>query len=73
MIKMNDEQDCIQVGCVLPACCPYLPACTALEGVPGPGGCLVQEGCLPLVPGGVVYYSMQLGRPPPCEQNHRHV
>ena len=34
------------VGCVPPACCPYLPACTAPGGctcprgeVPGPGGC----------------------------------
>ena len=39
------EQACIPEGCVPPACCPYLPACTALGGllrglVPasGPGG-----------------------------------
>ena len=36
-------KDCILVGCVPPACCPYLPACT----VPGGGG------YLPLVRGGV--------------------
>ena len=33
------QQVCIPVGCILPACCPYLPACTA------PGGCLLW-GCL---------------------------
>ena len=46
------EQKCIPVGCVLPACCPYVPSCTAPRGVylvlggepgprgvPGPGGC----------------------------------
>ena len=38
------KQDCIRVGCVPPACCPYLPACIAL------GGCLVPGECL--VPGG---------------------
>ena len=47
-------QDCIPVGCVSPACCPYLPACTAQGGdaclwsggpasAPG-GGCLVLGG-----------------------------
>ena len=40
------KQVCIPVGCVLPACCPYLPACTALGGVCSRGG-------LPLVLGGV--------------------
>ena len=25
-------QECIPVGCILPACCPYLPACTAPGG-----------------------------------------
>ena len=51
------KQDCIPVGCVPPACCPYL-----LGGVSGPGGCLVPGavsglgvsgpgGCL--VPGGI--------------------
>ena len=43
------QQDCIPVGCILPACWPYLPACTMhwgicsgggvwSGGVPGPGG-----------------------------------
>ena len=31
----NWRQKCIPVGCVPPACCHYLPACTA----PGEGGC----------------------------------
>ena len=38
------KQECIPVGCLPPACCPYLPACTApgevylvLGGVPGLG------------------------------------
>ena len=36
------KQDCIPVGCVPPARCPYLPACTA------PGGLLLGEGmCIP--------------------------
>ena len=26
------KQECIPVGCVPPACCPYLPACTAPRG-----------------------------------------
>ena len=35
------KQDCIPGGCVPPACCPYLPACTVL------GGCLLLGGtCL---------------------------
>ena len=32
------KQECIPVGCVPSACCPYLPACTAPGGVPGLGG-----------------------------------
>ena len=38
------EQECIPVWCVPPACCPYLPACTArgggvpAVGVPARGG-----------------------------------
>ena len=32
-VEKEGEQECIPVGCVPPACCPYLPACTA------PGGC----------------------------------
>ena len=38
------RQDCIPVGCIPPACCPYL-------GGSGPGGCLVWGG---LVPGGCI-------------------
>ena len=34
----NVQQVCIPVGCVPPACCPYLPACTAQ------GWCLLQGG-----------------------------
>ena len=44
------KQECIPVGCIPPACCLYLPACTAL-GVPGPGGCTWSQGVY-LVPGG---------------------
>ena len=36
--KTFEEQECIPVGCVPPACCPYLPACT------GPGGCTWSQG-----------------------------
>ena len=78
---LNYQQDCIPVGCVPPACCPYLPACTALGGgvwsqrvclllvrggVPASGP---GGGCLPLVLG--VYPSMQWGNPP-CGQNSWH-
>ena len=58
-------QDCIPVWCIPPACCPYLPACTALgvggllKGVSGSGGV-----CIPACNG---------ADPPPCEQNHRKV
>ena len=41
--KNNNKQECISVGCVPPACYPYLPACTDLGGLPAwgvylPGG-----------------------------------
>ena len=36
--KTFEEQECIPAGCVPPACCPYLPACT------GPGGCTWSRG-----------------------------
>ena len=44
--KVTQRQDCIPVECILPACWPYLPACTAQGGVcsrgpPAPGGCLL--------------------------------
>ena len=44
--KSYTKQDFIPVGCVPPACCPYLPACTALRGVPasGPRGDVYSQG-----------------------------
>ena len=42
----GQKQECIPVGCVPPACCPYLPACTA-RGCTCAGGCI----CLGGVPG----------------------
>ena len=60
------KQDCIPVGCVPPACWPYLPACP-VQGVSAPergvstlGRYLLLGGCL--LPGG--YPSMHWGRPP---------
>ena len=43
--KFTKRQECIPVGCVPPACCPYLPACTV------PGGCTWSWAAY-LVPGG---------------------
>ena len=59
-----NKQDCIPVGYVPPACCPYLPACTALGGGAWSRGMPGLRGYLPLVRG-EVYPSMQWGRPPP--------
>ena len=44
------KQECIPVGCVPPACCPYLPTCTARggylpRGVYLPRGCTCLRGC----------------------------
>ena len=49
--EINSKQDCIPVGCIPPACWPYLPACTAQggawsQGVSALGGCLLQGECL---------------------------
>ena len=55
-VKLSLKQDCIPVGCVPPACWPYLPACSALGGVcsggvpalgdvPGLGGVPAPGGC----------------------------
>ena len=45
------EQEWIPVGCIPPACCPYLPACTAPgEGVYLPRGVYLPGGCT--CPGG---------------------
>ena len=50
------KQECIPVACVLPACCPYLPACTTPGGT-SPGGVPAQRGVAPAqggtCPGGV--------------------
>ena len=35
--NQSKKQECIPIGCVPPACYPYLPACTALWGVPARG------------------------------------
>ena len=50
--RNEKQEECIPVGCVPPACFPYLPACTA------PGGCTWSQGGtwsgrVYLVPGGV--------------------
>ena len=48
------KQEYISVGCVPPACCPYLPACTAPKGgVPGPRGCTWSREVYLVVRGGV--------------------
>ena len=58
-LQNNCKQECIPVGCVPSACCPYLPSMHCSQvGVPGPGGYLVPGGCtwswgMYLVPGGV--------------------
>ena len=39
------KQDCIPVGCIPPACWPYLPACIAQGGGVCSGGCLLWESC----------------------------
>ena len=60
--KRFGKQECIPVGCVPPACCPYLPACTA------PGECLLLGGGggVPAPGRGSVWVE------PPCEQNSWH-
>ena len=76
VFKSSVKQECIPVGYVPPACCPYLPAC------PGQGGCLLpglggvcsregvcyQGGCL--LPGVIPACTKA---DPPCEQNDRQV
>ena len=57
-LSLITSQDCIPVGCIPPACWPYLPACTApggcacSGGVPAPG-CVPAKGWGCLVLGGV--------------------
>ena len=82
-ILIGEEQDCIPEGCVTPACCPYLPACTALGGVPARGVCICPGGtcpggctCLGGVPAqGCVYLPggyLPIYSPLSCEQNSWH-
>ena len=49
LLNLTIQQVCIPVGCIPPACCPYLPACTVLKGVSALEGSAL-GGCLPLVP-----------------------
>ena len=51
LYQNKTEQDCIPVGCIPPACWPYLPACSAPGGVPDPGGVYLLGGLS--APGGV--------------------
>ena len=71
------EQECIPVGCVLPACCPYLPACTAPGSVPVRGctwswGVYLVQGGVPTrgvhMPGGVPAGGLYLPRYSPRGQ-----
>ena len=51
-IKISIRQECITVGCVPPACCPYLPACTAGGYLSGLGGTCWASGGVPGLGGG---------------------
>ena len=55
----NPQQVCISVGCVPPACCPYLPACNAQGVCLLLGGVCFRGGVYFLVgvcfPGGVCF------------------
>ena len=72
--QMIQKQDCIPVGCVPPACCPYLPAYTAPgDAFSGEGGCLLpEEGCLVpvgcLLPGGEGGIAACNGADPPVDR-----
>ena len=55
-------KDCIPVGCIPPACWPYLPACTVQGGAWSPGGRLLPGGGIPAC----------TEADPPCEQNSWH-
>ena len=54
------KQVCIPVGCVLPACYPYLQGCLLLGGGLFPGECLLPEGSL--FGGGVFYQGVSAPR-----------
>ena len=69
------SQVCIPVGCVPPACCSYLPACTGgvcSRGVSALGGDLLPRGVCSWrgVSFPEVYPSMQWSRHPPCTDRH---
>ena len=49
------QQEYIPVGCVPPACCPYIPAYTATGGVPGPRGVYLVWGWGVPGPGGCTW------------------
>ena len=78
-------KECIPVGCIPPACQPYLPACTVQgecllrEGVSAPGcGVSAPGGLLPggggvSAPGGYDIPACTEADPLPCEQNDRQV
>ena len=64
------QQGCIPVGCALPTCCPYLPACT-VQGVSAPGGGSARgDG---VCPGGICLEGVCLGGgvcPEGCVSQH---
>ena len=68
------EQDCIQVGCVLSAYCPYLPACT-VQGGSAPGGWYPSMHCAGggLLQGVGIPACTEATPPPHPEQNDRQV
>ena len=68
------KQECIPVGCILPTCCPYLPACTAPgRYLPLVWGVSAPRGCTCLWSGGGGCIPACNGADPPCEQNDRQV
>ena len=63
------QQDCIPVGCIPPACWPYVPPYTAQEA------CLLPGGEVPPWGGGLLRGLSQHAlrqTPPPCGQNSWH-
>ena len=63
ILRFISKEDCIPVGCIPPACWPYLPACTVQGGV---GGCLLLEGGV--CSGGVVSQHALKQTPPPVNR-----
>ena len=62
------KQVCIPVGCVPPACCPYLPACTVQGNVCFPGVSASQGECL--LPKGGVCFPRGVSAPRGCVSQH---